>query len=145
MNDDGLVYHDDGEETYSDQEHNNAKRQSAVATLNKARRDKALHNKKASSNALDKKDEDGKNQSMWDFVQTGSAAAAIPSKPSRAAPKMEYDSLLDTLDDVGTSIANHSSRRRSRETSSSFFMFVCINPVHVNIIPFLTCGLCLNY
>ena len=42
MNDDGLVYHDDGEETYSDQEHNNAKRQSAVATLNKARRDKAL-------------------------------------------------------------------------------------------------------
>ena len=65
VNDDGLGYHDDGEETYSDQEHNNAKRQSAVATLNKARRDKALHNKKASSNALDKKDEGGKNQSMW--------------------------------------------------------------------------------
>ena len=115
---DGLGYHDDGEETYSDQENNNAKRQSAVAAgfitskaLKGARRDKAFHNKKASSNALDKKDEDGKNQSMWDFVQTCSADAVIPSKPSRVAPKMEHGSLLDTLDNVGTSIANHSSRR----------------------------------
>ena len=138
---DGLGYHDDGEENYnSDDSQTVQKRQRSMATaaltkeaLKKARKIKALRAQSSNNTHPDGEVDSsgGKNKSMWDFIQKGASAAALPSKPPVRADMRAtdvaaggsrnrgLDSLLDELDDVGMTNQQMSSRKRRGNRLSS--------------------------
>eukprot|EP00559_Dactyliosolen_fragilissimus_P008753 CAMPEP_0184856616 /NCGR_PEP_ID=MMETSP0580-20130426/1789_1 /TAXON_ID=1118495 /ORGANISM="Dactyliosolen fragilissimus" /LENGTH=1517 /DNA_ID=CAMNT_0027351729 /DNA_START=158 /DNA_END=4712 /DNA_ORIENTATION=- len=124
VDDDGLGYHDNGEEGYEEPTPDNTKKRSHNGTaelttdaLKKARKSKAaLQRGRAEDN-----EDDNKHGSMWDFVRKGAGlssnfspptkSASSSSKPNKAlSANLGLDSLLDELDDAPMTITSSSSR-----------------------------------
>lgn len=138
VDDDGLGYHDDGEENVFQSEDPNEtmkrKRTNATAALTdselrKARKKKAALQKRGIRDDTDKDcDDGGGSQSMWKFVTLGhsesaSSKRAMAGKRNRSSEVMDtdtdgFDALLDGLDDVG-STPQRLRKRASRDQGNS--------------------------
>mmetsp|Transcript_12769 Transcript_12769/g.23948 ORF Transcript_12769/g.23948 Transcript_12769/m.23948 type:complete len:1531 (-) Transcript_12769:203-4795(-) len=112
VDDDGLGYHDDGEEHFFDQDDSNAhskKQANATAALTA----RALKRARKTDALTKSNKPDVEMKSMWDFVKPGAGSNRSTSTKATAkkAPQ-NLDSLLEELDDVGA--ANTARRSRAR-------------------------------
>uniref|UniRef100_A0A7S2UH04 DNA polymerase n=1 Tax=Attheya septentrionalis TaxID=420275 RepID=A0A7S2UH04_9STRA len=128
VDDDGLGYHDDGEEVVGmgdteedDGRSKNKKKRSGAAasitadTLKRARRANAMLRQKEDAAQQDEKDAD--SGAMWAFVSRGAtavaASSASASQQPNAAPSANLESLLDDLYSSNKGSTRDASSRRA--------------------------------
>ena len=124
VDDEGLGYHDDGEEHYGaegeDEQRSSGNKKSATASLTQQALRKARKAKQTTAALTSTTDASGmRNTSMWDFVNQAPSAGAATSTarpvPKRKTMAPNVDDLLAELDQEATS-SRTSRKRKTRRT-----------------------------